>query len=90
MHDLLAAVGTEPEGGQVIASSQHRNWWPLQRRLIDVGAHTVSHAQLSALPMDQQREEIGQSKTHLESILARSVALSPIHTGRDWITPARR
>ena len=42
--------------------------------LVEVGAHTVSHAQLSALPIDQQREEIGQSKTQLERILARPVS----------------
>jgi peptidoglycan/xylan/chitin deacetylase (PgdA/CDA1 family) len=41
--------------------------------LVAVGAHTVSHPQLSALPVEQQREEIELSKMHLESILGRAV-----------------
>jgi len=41
--------------------------------LVDVGAHTVSHARLSALPRDVQRAEIVNSKTILERILGRPV-----------------
>jgi peptidoglycan/xylan/chitin deacetylase (PgdA/CDA1 family) len=36
---------------------------------IEVGAHTVSHSMLSALPASVQRQEIQQSKTDLEEIL---------------------
>jgi peptidoglycan/xylan/chitin deacetylase (PgdA/CDA1 family) len=43
------------------------------RGLIDVGAHTVSHNQLSALCRDAQRAEIVNSKASLENILDRPV-----------------
>ena len=92
MDELLAAAGTQPA-----RRASHRVLSPqelvdlAEGGLVEVGAHTVSHAQLSALPIDQQREEIGQSKTQLERILdASGERRSPIHTGRDWITPARR
>lgn len=41
--------------------------------LVEVGAHTVTHPVLSALPVAVQRNEIRRSKTHLEEILGRSV-----------------
>lgn len=41
--------------------------------LIDIGAHTVSHASLAALPIDAQRDEIRQSKHRLEAALGRPV-----------------
>lgn len=41
--------------------------------LIEVGAHTVTHPVLSALPAAAQRDEIKQSKVKLESILGRPV-----------------
>jgi peptidoglycan/xylan/chitin deacetylase (PgdA/CDA1 family) len=41
--------------------------------LVTVGAHTVTHPQLSALPLDRQREEIDLSKRHLESVLDQPV-----------------
>jgi peptidoglycan/xylan/chitin deacetylase (PgdA/CDA1 family) len=41
--------------------------------LIEIGAHTVTHPSLSALPIASQREEIWQSKTGLEEILDRPV-----------------
>jgi peptidoglycan/xylan/chitin deacetylase (PgdA/CDA1 family) len=37
--------------------------------LIEIGAHTVTHPALSALPVDCQWHEIQQSKTHLEDLL---------------------
>ena len=75
MDELLAAAGTQPA-----RRASHRVLSPqelvdlAEGGLVEVGAHTVSHAQLSALPIDQQREEIGQSKTQLERILARPVS----------------
>ena len=42
--------------------------------LIDVGAHTVTHPVLSALPATMQKSEIQGSKTFLEEILAQRVA----------------
>ena len=41
--------------------------------LINVGAHTVTHALLSAHPVSIQRNEINQNKTYLEEILGHSV-----------------
>jgi peptidoglycan/xylan/chitin deacetylase (PgdA/CDA1 family) len=42
-------------------------------RHIEIGAHTVSHSMLSALPASQQRQEIEQSKADLEEILGSPV-----------------
>lgn len=42
-------------------------------RLIDIGAHTVTHPVLSQLPAAQQRDEIHQSKEILEALLAKPV-----------------
>lgn len=41
--------------------------------LVEVGAHTMTHPVLSALPVTKQREEIGQSKSDLERILGHPV-----------------
>lgn len=41
--------------------------------LVDIGAHTVSHPVLSALPLPQQQSEIEGSKAHLEELLGRPV-----------------
>jgi peptidoglycan/xylan/chitin deacetylase (PgdA/CDA1 family) len=38
-------------------------------RHIEIGAHTVSHSMLAALPASVQRDEIAQSKADLEEIL---------------------
>ncbi|MBI4522975.1 MAG: polysaccharide deacetylase family protein [Deltaproteobacteria bacterium] len=43
--------------------------------LAEIGAHTVTHPVLAALPVDRQREEIGGSKSRIEEILGR-----PIHS----------
>ena len=41
--------------------------------LVEVGAHTVTHAVLASLPLNQQREEIQQSKSRVEEIANRRV-----------------
>jgi peptidoglycan/xylan/chitin deacetylase (PgdA/CDA1 family) len=41
--------------------------------LVEIGAHTVSHPMLSALPIRTQTEEIRQSKARLEEILGQAV-----------------
>ena len=41
--------------------------------LIDIGAHSVTHAALPALAPEQQRDEIAQSKAQLEAMLGRAV-----------------
>ena len=42
--------------------------------LIEIGAHTISHPRLPALPRSRQREEIGGSVRRLEEVLGRRVA----------------
>jgi peptidoglycan/xylan/chitin deacetylase (PgdA/CDA1 family) len=41
--------------------------------LIEIGAHSVTHAALPALPPDEQRREIAQSKAQLEAMIGRPV-----------------
>ena len=41
--------------------------------LVEIGAHTMTHPVLSALPVSNQRDEIRQSKTHLEYLLGHRV-----------------
>jgi peptidoglycan/xylan/chitin deacetylase (PgdA/CDA1 family) len=50
--------------------------------LVDVGAHTVTHPVLAALPPSAQRDEVRQSKRHLEEILNRQVATFAYPYGR--------
>jgi peptidoglycan/xylan/chitin deacetylase (PgdA/CDA1 family) len=45
-----------------------------QGRLVEVGAHTITHPILSALPSDSQAHEIRKNKARLEKILDRSVS----------------
>jgi peptidoglycan/xylan/chitin deacetylase (PgdA/CDA1 family) len=42
-------------------------------KLAEIGAHTVTHPVLAALPIDRQRDEIGRSKSQLEEILGRPI-----------------
>jgi peptidoglycan/xylan/chitin deacetylase (PgdA/CDA1 family) len=42
--------------------------------LIEIGAHTVSHPNLAALPLEVQIREIQQSKAYLEAIVGHPVA----------------
>jgi peptidoglycan/xylan/chitin deacetylase (PgdA/CDA1 family) len=42
--------------------------------LVEIGAHTVNHPVLSKLLPDDQREEIKESKKHLEAIVGHSIA----------------
>lgn len=44
-----------------------------QHDLIEIGAHTVSHARLAALPADAQEREIVGSRSALEALLERPV-----------------
>ncbi|MGE0784333.1 MAG: glycosyltransferase [Sandaracinaceae bacterium] len=54
--------------------------------LITIGAHTVTHAQLSALPMADQRAEIADSRAWLETTLDRRVGTFayPFGSARDY------
>jgi peptidoglycan/xylan/chitin deacetylase (PgdA/CDA1 family) len=74
MDELLAQAGVTATGRDT-----HRSLSPTEVRIlaaggaIEVGAHTVTHPKLSALPAATQRQEIKQSKSQLEAILERSV-----------------
>jgi len=41
--------------------------------LIEIGAHSVNHSSLAALPVDAQRFEIGESKAALERLIGKPV-----------------
>jgi len=70
LDDLLAWTRAEP-GGRLT----HRTLAPDEVILLDksdfieIGAHTMNHPNLAALPPVEQREEIQHSKDHLEAIL---------------------
>jgi|RhiMetdeSRZDD1v2_1073273.scaffolds.fasta_scaffold135935_3 peptidoglycan/xylan/chitin deacetylase (PgdA/CDA1 family) len=74
VNDLLAWAGADP-----IARPTHRpltidELVKLQKcRLMEVGAHTMTHPKLADTPAGQQRTEIHQSKQTLEAILNRPV-----------------
>jgi len=51
--------------------------------LVEIGCHTVTHPQLSALNAEQQRDEIYLSKSRLEQILDRPVSSFAYPYGRD-------
>ena len=75
MEELLAWAGLGP-----VSRSTHRaltqDEMILLRKgdLIEVGAHTITHSDLSRLPAAEQRYEILQSKECLEAILKSPVA----------------
>lgn len=50
--------------------------------LIEIGAHTVTHPPLPTRPLDEQREEIRQSKADLERLLAHPVVSFAYPHGR--------
>jgi peptidoglycan/xylan/chitin deacetylase (PgdA/CDA1 family) len=64
--------------------------------LVSVGAHTVTHPQLSALPLDRQRQEMHLSKQHLESVLDQPVTTfaypygSRLDYGADTVAAVRQ
>ena len=41
--------------------------------LIEIGAHTITHPSLAAIPLESQREEIAGSMTQLEAMLGRAI-----------------
>jgi peptidoglycan/xylan/chitin deacetylase (PgdA/CDA1 family) len=51
-------------------------------RWVTIGAHTVTHTQLSSLPPDAQREEIATSKRQLEEWLGREIMVFSYPFGR--------
>ena len=70
LDDLLAWAGVDSKGRPTHRTLTGDELFHLSKgNLIEVGAHTVTHPVLSALPTAAQRAEIQQSKAHLEEIL---------------------
>jgi peptidoglycan/xylan/chitin deacetylase (PgdA/CDA1 family) len=67
-------------GKQTAPRSTHRCMSPTEilelqaDGLVEIGSHCVTHPWLPALPADLQRQEIEQSKSHLEAILGHPIA----------------
>jgi peptidoglycan/xylan/chitin deacetylase (PgdA/CDA1 family) len=57
--------------------------------LIDIGAHSKTHATLSTLPPDAQHAEIMQSKTQLETLTGRAVSSFAYPFGNQGAETAR-
>ena len=74
LDEILRWANSEP-----IARSTHRSLTLEELRslgqgeLVEIGAHTVTHPFLSAHSLAVQRNEIQESKAHLEQLLERSV-----------------
>ena len=74
LDELLRWAGAEPAGRSTHRSLSLEEVVSLEReKHIEIGAHTVTHPVLSALPVASQREEIQRSKVRLEEILNRPV-----------------
>lgn len=74
LDELLAWAGAEPGGRPTHRTlSANELYQMAEGKLVEVGAHTVSHPVLSALPATAQRAEIKESKARLEEILGRPV-----------------
>lgn len=86
LDELLIWVGAEPAGRPTHRSLSLEEVVALERgKLIEVGAHTVTHPALSALPGASQREEIQRSKNRLEEILGGPVTSFAYPHGRPQI-----
>lgn len=55
-----------------------------QGELIEVGAHTVTHPALSALPAASQRDEVQRSKAYLEEVLSGQVTSFAYPYGKQY------
>jgi len=70
LDELLSWAGAGLAGGPLPGTLSSREVVALaQGELVEIGAHTVTHPMLAALPADSQREEIYRSKVSLEGIL---------------------
>jgi peptidoglycan/xylan/chitin deacetylase (PgdA/CDA1 family) len=74
LDELLAWAGDEPGARSTYRLLSYEEVFALtQGELMEVGAHTVTHPELSTLPAVSQRNEIQQSKAQLEEVLGRPV-----------------
>jgi len=74
LDELLSWAGAGPAGGPLPGTLSPREVVGLaQGELVEIGAHTVTHPMLAALPADSQRDEICRSKASLEAILGHPI-----------------
>jgi peptidoglycan/xylan/chitin deacetylase (PgdA/CDA1 family) len=74
LDELLAWSGAEPVSRPTHRSLSLAETCALAHGdLIEVGAHTVTHSSLSALPMAAQRDEVERSKACLEAVLGHPI-----------------
>ncbi len=93
LRDLAARQGVARENQLARTALTHTQLKQLAAHpLIEIGAHTLSHPQLSALNPQEQDHEITQGKRVIEAWLGRSVnSFSyPFGGRRDWNATTRR
>jgi peptidoglycan/xylan/chitin deacetylase (PgdA/CDA1 family) len=71
--DLLSWIGNESVNGVARSLTRQEVIYLGDSQMISIGAHTMTHPPLARLTPFQQREEIEQSKTKLESLLNKPV-----------------
>ncbi len=83
MRELLSRAGL-PRAGSRAARLMNPNELLdfAQSGLIDVGAHTVTHPDLTTQSIDEQRRELSESRHTLEQILSRPVTMFAYPYGR--------
>jgi peptidoglycan/xylan/chitin deacetylase (PgdA/CDA1 family) len=75
LEEIMAWTGAEPAGRSTHRSMTTEELVELEKGgLVEVGAHTMTHSDLAALPPGEQRQEIQLSKDILESIVSHAVA----------------
>jgi peptidoglycan/xylan/chitin deacetylase (PgdA/CDA1 family) len=77
--DIARRAGVQPSSELMLSHAQLR---ALRRAGMQIGAHTVSHPILTGLSAAQVRQEIGQGKRALESILGETVELFAYPNGK--------
>ncbi len=67
-HPRLAIAGAET--GRVASAEALRRW---ASQGLDVGSHSLSHSDLTALAPDEIRRQVSESKVRLEDVLSRQI-----------------
>ena len=86
LDELAEVAGT----GRAPRNAETAPWmsWDMVREMhrsgIDFGGHTVTHPVLSKCTLDQQREEIQQSKTRIEAELGIPISAFSYPIGQTW------
>jgi peptidoglycan/xylan/chitin deacetylase (PgdA/CDA1 family) len=95
LDEVMVWVGEGPTGRSTHRPLSHNELVSLKEGgLLEVGAHTISHPVLSALPAAKQRAEIAGSKVRLEEILGYPVTcfaypFSPQHYTAESVSIVR-